>query len=126
MGGARVELESGEYSLPCTALRLTFFLVTFDASGRWQMEDQYALSGSLGSVHGEERKMVLSLLHADSCSPPLAAGYGLFSHQVASQFSVDSNRGPLKDNSEMSTRTQCQALKIKSSVPRTHSQIHSR
>ena len=88
------------------------------------MEDQCALSGSLGSVHGEERETVLSLLHADSCSPPLAAG--LCSHQVASQFSVDSNRGPLKDNPEMSTRTQCQALKIKSSVPRTHSQIHSR
>lgn len=90
------------------------------------MEDQCALSGSLGSVHGKERKTVLSLLHADFCSPPLAAGYGLFSNQVASQFSVDSNRGPLWDNSEMSTRTQCQALKIKSSVPRTHSQIHSR
>ena len=69
------------------------------------MEDQCALSGFLRSVHGEERKTVLSLLRADSCSPPLAPGYGLFSHQVASQFSVDSNRGPLKDNSEMSTRT---------------------
>lgn len=93
--------------------------MTFDASGRWQTEGQCALSGSLGTVHREERKTVLSLLHADSCSPPLAARYGLFSHQVTSQFSVDSNRGPLKDDSEMSTRTQCQALKIKSSVPRT-------
>lgn len=52
-------------------------------------------------------------------SPPLATRYGLFSHREIPQFSVDSSRGHCRTILTLSTRTECQALKSKSSGPRT-------